>query len=175
MKIKFLITAIIAAISISVYAQKPPAGGPPGGMHGQRQGGMRRGGGMFGNPDLQKQLNLSAAQKTRIQAIEEKYRAKFRAIFGDRPVGGRPGQGQGGPGGKNGAPPRMQMDPAKMKQFQAVRESEMKEINGVLNAKQKVVLKKWIAAHPPRFGRGGGRPGGPGGPGGRPGGPGHGV
>jgi len=154
MKIRFLITAALAALSICVYAQKPPAGGPPGPMHGPGQGergGMRRG--MFGNPELEKQLNLSAAQKTKLQAINEKYRAKIMALFG------RPGGGPAHPGqGANGQPrPRMQMDPAKRKQFEALRASQMKEANAVLNAKQQAILKKWIAAHPLR--RTPGRPG----------------
>jgi len=120
---------------------------------------------MMGNPELQKELNLSAVQKTKIQAIQEKYRTKMRAIFG----GGRPGgQGQGNGSGQ-GRPP---MDPAKVKQFQALREAQMKEVNGVLNSKQQAILKKWIAAHPPRFG-GPGRPGGGKPGGGKPGGSGH--
>ncbi len=154
MNIKFLITAAVAAISISVFAQRPPAGGPPAG--GQRGGpgqGMRRGGWM-NDAALQKELNLTDAQKTKIKAIQDSYRDKFRAAFGGPPGGARPG---GAPGGAPGQRPPM--DPAKVKQLMALRDAQMKEINKVLNAKQQAALKKWQAAHPPRFG-------GPGGPGG---------
>src|SRR4051812_8116561 len=78
MNIKFLITAAVAAISISIFAQgRPPTGpgqGRPGGQRGPGgPGGMRRG----MSDELKKQLALTPAQENKIRAISEKYRAKF--------------------------------------------------------------------------------------------------
>ncbi|HWA81805.1 MAG TPA: hypothetical protein VG820_00115 [Fimbriimonadaceae bacterium] len=140
MNLRFLITAAVAAVSVSLYAQ---AGAPPsqgGGFHGgpgQHGQGPRHPGGMMGNPELQKQLNLTDAQKKKLKAIAEKYMALLKKVpEADRRTKGR-------------------------ELFQKMRV----ENEAVLTAKQKEILKKWMATHQPRFGQGGpGR-----GPGGKPG------
>ena len=145
MNIRFLITATVAAISISVFAQggKPPAGGQ-GKPGGQRMGGMRR-----GMPDeLKKQLNITPAQQKKIDAIQAKYKAKFPKFT----PGTRPSE-------------------ADMAKFRPLMEAMRKEMDAVWTPKQKEVMKKWRDAHPRRGGPGG--PGGPK-PGGKTGGGGHG-
>ena len=158
MNIRFLITATVACLAISAFAQgKPPAGqkggpgvkagpGGPGGMRGPGQGGGRR-----GMPDeLKKQLALTAAQEQKIKAISDKYRAKFQALRGNVQPGQRP-------------------DPAQMKammeKMKPIRDAQQKEIDAVLTPKQRDIMKKWRAAHPPRMMGG---PGGPRGGGGAP-------
>src|SRR4051812_29561473 len=137
MNIRLLITAAVAAISISVFAQgKPPAGlqGNPGGQRGG-PGGMRR-----GMPDeLKKQMALMPAQENKIKAISEKYRAKFPKFT--------PGQ---------------QFTQADREKFQKIITAMRAEVEAVYTPKQKAVMKKWRESHPRR---GFGGPGGPGGPG----------
>ena len=141
MNARFLITAAIAALSISVFAQgKPPAGGPPGG---QRGPGMRR-----GMPDeLKKQLNLTPAQTKKIDAIRAKYLPKFKA------AGFTPGQ-RPAPGA-----PRPDFE-----KLRPIFQAQQKEIEAVYTPKQKEIIKKWMETHM----RGMGGPGGGRGPGGPP-------
>src|SRR5579871_3585993 len=84
MNIRLLITAAVAVLSISAFAQKPPAGGqhPGGPMHGGPGMGMRRG----MDPELKKELGLTAAQDKKLQQIRDKYTAKYKAM------GMKPGQ-----------------------------------------------------------------------------------
>jgi Spy/CpxP family protein refolding chaperone len=145
MNTRFLITAAVAAISISVFAQgKPPAGGPPGGPGQHRGGGMR-----MGMPEeLKKQLNVTPAQEAKIKTIRDKYQAKFKAMGFDRTKMGQPG--------------------APKPDFQKLRplfEAQQKEIMAVYTPKQQAILKKYMDEHR----RGPGGLGGPGGPGGKPG------
>jgi Spy/CpxP family protein refolding chaperone len=138
MNIRFLITAAVAAISISVFAQgKPPTGGQ-GKPGGQRQGGgMRR-----GMPaELKKLLALTPAQEKKIQAINDKYRAKMPKFT--------PGQ---------------QFTKADMDKMKPLMDAMRKEREAVYTPKQLAIMKKWRADHPRMGG-----PGGPGGAPGKPG------
>jgi Spy/CpxP family protein refolding chaperone len=123
MNIRFLITAAVAAISISVFAQgKPPAAGQgkQGGMRMGGPGGMRR-----GMPEeLKKQMALTPAQEAKLKAIRDKYQAKFPKFT--------PGQ----------RPSQAEMDKARP-MFDAMR----KEIEAVYTPKQKEVMKKWRESH----------------------------
>ncbi|HVT13796.1 MAG TPA: hypothetical protein VHE55_16150 [Fimbriimonadaceae bacterium] len=135
MNLKFLITAAVAAVSMSLYAQgTPPKGGWQGGpgQHGQQ--GPRHPGGMMGNPELQKELNLTDVQKKKLKAINEKYMAQLKKVpEADRWTKGR-----------------------------AMMQKRRAEDEAVLTAKQKAILKKWMETHRPKFGGQRG-PGGPGG------------
>ena len=135
MNIRFLITAAVAAISISVFAQKPPVGGPGHGGPGQG-GGMHRG---MMPPELQKELNLTPAQEKKLKAINEKFGAKMKALMGGKPP--VPGQ---------------KFDRSK---FKPLMDERKKETDAVLTAKQRAILEKWRATH-----RRPGGPGGAGGP-----------
>ena len=141
MNTKFLITTAVALVAAISFAQRPGGAGGPGapGRPGQPGGpGMRRG----MDPALAKQLNLTAAQKKKLDAINAKMRAEFMKLSeADRRTKGR-------------------------EIFMKFR----KEREAVFTAKQKEVMKKWRDAHP-RPGGFGGRPGAPGaqGRGGKPG------
>jgi|ERR1044072_6249063 Spy/CpxP family protein refolding chaperone len=144
MNFRFLVTATVAAISISLFAQaRPPAGGAAGGPGKPGQGGQMRGpggGGMMrrGMPDeLKKQLKITPDQQKKLDAIRKKYEPKFKAMF-DANKGKMP-------------------DREKMR---ALFEASKKETDAVYTAKQKEILKKWRETH--RRGMGG--PGGPGRP-----------
>lgn len=148
MKLRFLITAAIAALSIGVFAQGKPPTTNGKGRSGFGQGGNMRRGGM--SDELKKELKLTAAQEKKIEAIRAKYRAKMQAMFkGMKP----PQQGQ--------RPDKKQFE-AMMKKFQPIREAQQKEIDAVLTPKQREIMKKWKAAHPMTFGgsRGPGKGGG---------------
>ena len=141
MNIRFLITAAVAAISISVFAQKPPAGGAghPG-APGEHAQGMHR-----GMPEeLKKQLNITPAQEKQLKAIRDKYQAKMPKFT--------PGQ---------------MPTEAERAKYKPVRDAMRKEMEAVYTQKQKDIMKKWHAAHP-RPPMGGPGPGGP--PGGKGGG-----
>lgn len=159
MNIRFLITAAIAATSITVFAQKPPTGGAghagAPGQHGQGQrgpggpGGMRRG----GMPDdLKKELNFTPAQEKQMKAIRDKYDAKLKAAGFVRP---QPGQKPGG------ARPDFS-------KFMPIFQAQRKEMEAVYTPKQKDIMKKYMEAHGFKGGPGGMRMGGPGGKGGPP-------
>jgi translation initiation factor IF-2 len=149
MNIRFLITAAVAVLSISVFAQgkggPPPAG--PGGPGQHRGGGMR--GGM---PDeLKKQLNLTPAQEAKMKAIRDKYMGKMKAAGftpGQRPAAGSP-------------PPDFQ-------KLRPIFEAQQKEIMAVMTPKQQATMKKWRESHMRGMGGpgGAGKPGAPGRPGG---------
>jgi hypothetical protein len=158
MNIKFLISAAVAAISISAIAQKPPTGGAghagAPGQHGQRGPGGPGGRMMGGNPELMKQLNITDAQKAKLKAISDKYQAKLKAAGFIRPQ----------PGG-----PRPDFT-----KFKPIFDAQRKEMEAVYTQKQKDIIKKWRADHPrPQGGFGAPGKGGPP-PGGKAGGVGHG-
>lgn len=145
MKLKFVLTALVACAAMAAFGQARPPAPRPGmqGQHGKSPRGMM--------PDeLKKQLKLTAAQEKKIQAVSTKYRAKFRSMFaGQQPP--KPGQ--------KPDPKKMQQMMTKMK---SLRDAERKEVDAILTPKQREIMKKWRAAHPPRFGgMGGPRPAGP--------------
>lgn len=148
MNLRFFLTALIAAISISVFAQgKPPTGSKPiqRGNTAPRPSGPMGGPQRRGMPDeLKKQLKLTPAQEKKLEAIRKKYEPKFKALFD---------------AGKGKMPDRTKM--------RALFDAQRKESDAVFTAKQKEILKKWRESHRRR---GPGGPGGPGAPGGAKGG-----
>jgi Spy/CpxP family protein refolding chaperone len=93
------------------------------------------------NPELMKQLNLTAAQQAKLKAIGEKYRAQF-----PKP---QPGQ---------------QPDRAAWEKMKPVMDAMRKEMEAVYTPKQREIMKKWRESHRGRAGSlpGSARPGGPG-------------
>jgi Spy/CpxP family protein refolding chaperone len=67
-------TLAIAATGLTAFAQRPGGGGPPGGGGGMMGGGGGRGGGMY------ESLGLTAAQKTKIEAMVKKHREASQAL-----------------------------------------------------------------------------------------------
>jgi Spy/CpxP family protein refolding chaperone len=143
MNIRFLMTAAVAAISISVFAQGKPPTGAQGKAGGMKFGAPGQGGGMRRGmpPELKKLLALTPAQEKKLQAISDKYRAMRPKLTGQQPT------------------------KADIDKFMKMREARTKETDAVLTPKQLAVMKKWRKDHPMQMGR----PGGPGGPGGKPG------
>ncbi len=121
MKLRWIATMAVAALVVPLAVN---AQGPPGGPGGQRGGGGMGGGGrgMGGRPlgaaqipvdYLAKELKLTADQKTKIKAIQDKLRADSTKLFsGMRGPGGPGGPGgpPGGPGGARPAPRRSSID-----------------------------------------------------------------
>jgi hypothetical protein len=135
MNIRFLITAAVAAISISVFAQGKPPTGTQGKTGGMRFGAPGQGGGMRrGMPEeLKKALALTPAQEKKMQAINDKYRAKFPKFT----PGQRPSE-------------------AEIAKLKPIMDAMRKEREAVYTPKQKAILEKWRKDHP----RGMGGPGG---------------
>ena len=92
---KILAIGVIACTSASLLAQDRPGRGGGGG--GMRQGGMMgmRGGGFANNPallvqraDVQRDINLSADQKTKLEAMNAEMREKMQAQMEEMRAGG---------------------------------------------------------------------------------------
>jgi Spy/CpxP family protein refolding chaperone len=78
----FLIGAAVASLVISAVAQQP---GQPGRGAGRQGGGMMRGGGnatgmLLQRADVQKELNLTEDQKTKIRQAQEKRQAAMQEL-----------------------------------------------------------------------------------------------
>ncbi|MEJ5170981.1 MAG: hypothetical protein WHU10_08335 [Fimbriimonadales bacterium] len=120
---------VVAAVAL---AQGP---GGPGGPAGMRRGGMFGGGMGMGmgsgfmlmRQDVQNDLKLTAEQKSKLEAINQKYREQMRSRMGS------PGGGPGGPGGDW---------QARMEEFRKMAEAQDKEINQVLTPQQQQRLKE---------------------------------
>lgn len=158
MNFRFLITAAIAAVSISVFAQGRP-GAAVGGQGKPGQGGQMRGGGMGMrrgmNDELKKQLNITAAQQKKLDAINAKYDPKIKPL---RDAMRKKFEANKGKTFDFRNAPEF----AKMSALFAARQ---KELDAVYTAKQKETMKKWFETHRGSFGRPGGPGrGGPGGP-----------
>jgi hypothetical protein len=122
--------AAVMTLGLATAAQaQPPGGGPPG----FGRGGFGRGFGMFGGmpmsvvnvpPDvLEKELKLSAEQKNRIVAVQQKSRDEMRSLFP--------------PPGGGGAPPDFQAMGERMRE---INESATKDIEATLSDSQKKQL-----------------------------------
>lgn len=141
--LKILISALAVIAAASAMAQGKPGTPGPKGMQGGKpgmQGGMRRG---MMNPELTKQLALTAAQKKKMEAAQKSMRDQMMKLKPEeRRTKGR-------------------------EIFMKMR----KDMDAIFTPKQKAILEKWRKDHPMRgFGGPGGRPGGPGAPAGMPGG-----
>jgi Spy/CpxP family protein refolding chaperone len=127
MKQKLLIVSVIAfALQASINAQ----GGPPPGMRGV-PGGFGAPGGeseisLLGRNDVQEDLQLTADQKNKVQALVKKYQPQRGP--GGGPGGGQRGGGQGGPpGGPPMGGPGGSFDPEGMRAEMEKRQAEQKK------------------------------------------------
>jgi Spy/CpxP family protein refolding chaperone len=133
MKIKLtrlgLLTCAVL-VAGSALAQKPPAGGapPPGGGSMQRRGGQGGGGQRFMD-QMVKDLGLTAAQKTKFEAIMKERRDKMRAMF--------QGQGQGRP-----SEAEMKAMRAKMQKIQPEFDKKMQKVLTAAQWKKYQALQK---------------------------------
>lgn len=151
--LKSLITvSIVAAFAVTAIAQGPgPKGGAPAGQ-GQRGPGGGMGRGMM-NDELMKKLNLTAKQKTQIEALQAKMRKEMEALRPkDAPGGGaKPGQG--------GRPaPGQGRDNPNREKMRAAFEKYQKEFLAILTPEQKAIWEKEMKEMRERFRQG--RPGG---------------
>lgn len=81
----FLIGAAVTSLVISAVAQPPAQPGQPGRGAGRQGGGMMRGGGnvtgmLLQRADVQKELNLTEDQKTKIRQTQEKRQAAMQEL-----------------------------------------------------------------------------------------------
>ncbi len=134
--IKILVSALTIAAVASAFAQAKP-GTPPGPKAGPQQHNKMRG--MMGNPELQKKLAITPAQKKKLEALAAGLRDKFQKMKPEeRRTKGRD-----------------------------IMMKYRKDVEAVLTAKQKATLAQWRKDHPMRPGARPGSPGGK--PGGAPG------
>lgn len=152
--ITILMAAVLAgSMSIAVAQTAGPGKGKGGGagVQGGQRGPSGQGGGRARMQEMQKkifdQLGLSAAQKTKIDALNKKYMADMEAMRGKQGQGGQPG--------------------ANREKFQAMRKAHDESIKKVLTAAQlkkyEELRKKQMEEFRKQFGQGRG-PGGPGAP-----------
>lgn len=143
----WLILAAVMALATSAFAQNPgPKSGPPkpgaqAGQEGKRPGGMRMGFGM--SDQVLAKLNLTSAQKQKVEALRTKLRAEMEKMRAAN--------------GPNNRPDREKM--------RAVFEKYQKEFMAILTPEQKKKLEAERKAMMEKFRK----EGGPGGPGGKPG------
>lgn len=140
----------LATASFAQTGGAPGAKGPQGKMDGKRGDGKRgRGmrGGMMGGGMMRRvarELGLSAAQKTRMEALGKESGAKSRAIRENKSLS----QDQ------------------RRAQMKALRTSSMGRMNAILTPAQRTKFAAMQAKMEQRMRENGGRMGGPGGPGG---------
>ncbi len=139
MKLRFGTILVAAAFMVGATLSMAQGGGGQGrqGRTGG-QGGMIRGGGfgmqgglvgsgmLIGRQDVQTDLKLTAAQKTKLQTVQEKQREQWRSMGG-------PGGGPGAGGGDR---------EARMAQMQKMMEQQEKEIDAILTPEQQKRLKQ---------------------------------
>jgi len=144
-----LILGAVMALAASALAQSPgPKGGAPkagaqAGKGGQRPGGMRMGFGM--SDQVLAKLNLTAAQKQKVEALRTKVRVEMEKMRTAT--------------GANGRPDR--------EKVRAVFEKYQKEFMAILTPEQKKKLEAERKAMMEKYRK---QAGGAGGPGGKPGG-----
>ncbi|MCX7799760.1 MAG: hypothetical protein N2109_05390 [Fimbriimonadales bacterium] len=131
--LKTLFAGALFVVAAFAVAQGPGGQGPggPGMGRGPRMGmgmGMGMGTGfMLMRQDVQNDLKLTADQKTKIEAINQKYREQMRSRMGG------PGGGPGGPGGDW---------QARMEEMRKMMEAQDKEINQILTPQQQKRMKE---------------------------------
>ncbi|MBX7135481.1 MAG: Spy/CpxP family protein refolding chaperone [Fimbriimonadaceae bacterium] len=130
----FVLLGVGALVAMSFAQTAGPKGGGP---QGPGKGGQERmRGGMMGGKRIFDQLNLTAAQKTKMEALREKMRADMKANF------------------EKGSKP----DAAKVK---AAMDKYQKDIMAILTPAQQTKYKALLEEMKAKRGQGG--PGGPGG------------
>lgn len=115
--------AAVAAVALVASMAMAQGGGQRGGPGGGGPGGMMGRGGMFQNEAVKKELKLTPAQVTKLEALNA------RPAGGPGAPGGQGRAGQGGQGGPGGG----QRDPAARAKMMAERDAKIK---GILNATQ---------------------------------------
>lgn len=139
MKKLFVSMGVVALFALSAFSFGQTAGPKGGAGQGPGKGGQERmRGGMMGGKRIFDQLNLTAAQKTKMEALREKMRADMKANF------------------EKGSKP----DATKVK---AAMDKYQKEIMAILTPEQQKKYKALLEEMKKKRGQGG--PGGPGGAG----------
>lgn len=134
MKKLFVSMGVVALFALSAFSFGQTAGPKGGASQGPGKGGQERmRGGMMGGKRIFEQLNLTAAQKTKMEALREKMRADMKANF------------------EKGAKP----DAAKVK---AAMDKYQKEIMAILTPEQQTKYKALLEEMKKKRGQGG--PGG---------------
>jgi len=135
---RILVFALVVACAVALAQGPGPGGDGQGGQRGGRMGmqmGMQRGGGirLITRPDVQKELAVTDAQKTKIAELFPDRRAGGPGGPGGPPGGPAAGPQGGPPPGGQAAGPRGGFDPAEMQARQAEQE---KKLQAILNETQ---------------------------------------